>query len=250
MRAFISGTVTKQQLLESLQRHRDRDAFHQGAFWNDDKQTGCGVGCSIHDFAPGAEADHSQYETLFGIPAELARLEDYFFETLSPADAAHWPIAFANSIPDSADLSTATPRWLLAVLTNDDSPLAHARHIPRVADTAAALSQWLETGTTDQDALHNLMNNPARPSNPANNLAVEAASLIARDLYLFRQSGPHTISDLNTLDMVVCQAARSYGYHAADEHPSEQAAHGAAVKTLANMLLAAISASPVTEADC
>ena len=94
------------------------------------------------------------------------------------------------------------------------------------------------------------MNDPARSAHLAHNAAAEAASLIARDLFLFRQPGPHADTGINNLDMVVHQVATSYAHHAADEHDSRQAAHYAAVRTLATMLLEAIAASPVTEANC
>ncbi len=150
MRAFQTGKVTKAQLLESLERHRDQDSFRKGAFWNEDTGTGCGVGCSIHDFAPGAEQEHAEYETLFGIPAELAVLEDHIFETLSyddgPHDLADWPLAFARAVPEGADLSTAAGRWVLDILTREDSPLAHARGRAAVREAATILQEWMDTG--------------------------------------------------------------------------------------------------------
>ena len=226
MRAFISGTVTKQQLLDSLQQHRDRDAFHQGTFWNDDKQTGCGVGCSIHDFAPGAESDHSQYETLFGIPARAGTARGTTSSRpWPPPTRPTGPSPSPTPYPKAPASPPPPPRWLLAILTSEASPLVHARHMPRVA-----------TPPPPGPMAGHRHHRPGRPPQPdeqpgpALQPAVQprSRSSIAHrpgTSTSSRQTGPYTISDMNTLDMVVCQAARSYGYRAADEHPSEQAAH-------------------------
>ena len=153
MRAFQTGTVTKDQLIQALEMHQDADRFQKGVFWDPDSETGCGVGCSIHDFAPGAEADHDEYERLFGIPAELAVLEDYIFETLdyngTPESLAQWPLAFTRAIPEGADLGQAAARWILAVLTREDSPLAHAQGRPAVKEAAGALRKWMDTGEAE-----------------------------------------------------------------------------------------------------
>ena len=132
MRAFQTGKVTKAQLLESLERHRDQDSFRKGAFWNEDTGTGCGVGCSIHDFSPGAEQNHTEYETLFGIPAELAVLEEHIFETLRYDARPPRPGRMAPGIRPrrtGGRRPRPPPRangpWPSS--PGEDSPLAHAR---------------------------------------------------------------------------------------------------------------------------
>lgn len=104
MLAFVNTEVTKEQLVESLEEHRRYDRIRQGLYW-DAVGGGCAVGCSIHDFRPGMEASHRVYEPLFGVPRELARLEDMIFESLPKEMSIDWPIDFARAIPVGADLS-------------------------------------------------------------------------------------------------------------------------------------------------
>ena len=69
MKAFrIEGGPTKVAVLAAVRAHRAADRLVQrGLYW--DGGQGCAVGCTLHDFAPGQEGDHSLYEDLFGIPA-------------------------------------------------------------------------------------------------------------------------------------------------------------------------------------
>src|SRR5262245_52344353 len=104
MRTFDNTTVTKAALIASLERHAAADALVQGfGYWKGNGTgKGCAVGCSIHDFAPGREDRHDQYEPLFGIPQGIAHLEDRIFEGLSAADAKGWPLRFARAVPEHA----------------------------------------------------------------------------------------------------------------------------------------------------
>ena len=53
MKAYANTVVSKEQMLRRLEEHRRKDAFRTGHWWADFTATGCGVGCSTHDFAPG-----------------------------------------------------------------------------------------------------------------------------------------------------------------------------------------------------
>ena len=109
MKAFENCERTKDELLASLAAHRWADNLVQGTYWRNGR--GCAVGCSIHDFRPGAENRHSEYEPLFGIPKELARLEDRIFEDLPIDEAREWPERFVNAIKPGTDLKNVYHRF-------------------------------------------------------------------------------------------------------------------------------------------
>ena len=112
---FTNCKHTKVELLASLLRHAATDAITQGVYWQHGK--GCAVGCSIHDFAAGNESDHSLYELLFGIPEELAFLEDKIFESLPAEKAVEWPIRFAEAIPEGVSLTIPLAKFKRFLLT-------------------------------------------------------------------------------------------------------------------------------------
>ena len=135
MRAFTDTEQTKDSLLASLAGHREQDRLKKGTYW--DNGRGCAVGCTLHDFRPGEEGKHSLYEPLFGIPRDLALLEDGIFENLLDEDSLAWPERFTRAIPVGADLSLVTRRFLHWLLSGDDSPIAKWRddeHVRRVRE--------------------------------------------------------------------------------------------------------------------
>lgn len=118
MRAFKNTKVTKTQLIKSLKAHAEKDRIVSGTYWNG--RSGCAVGCSIHDFAPGSESSHKMYEPLFGIPEYIARLEDSIFERLPTDQQRRWPLRFAESIRVGADLSGVWDRFALWLLVDPE----------------------------------------------------------------------------------------------------------------------------------
>ena len=123
MRAFIDTEVSKPELLKTLAWYREEDRLRQGgAYWKGGR--GCAVGCTLHEFATGEEDLHVLYEELFGIPEELARLEDAIFEGLHPEAARTWPERFVGSIPEGADLECVADESALWILGGEDSPMA------------------------------------------------------------------------------------------------------------------------------
>ena len=123
MRAFIDAEVSKPELLETLAWYREEDRLRQGwSYWQGGR--GCAVGCTLHEFATGEEEHHSLYEELFGIPKELAFLEDAIFEGMHPELARAWPERFVGSIPEGADLECASDELALWILGGEDSPMA------------------------------------------------------------------------------------------------------------------------------
>ena len=104
MLTFTDTEVTKEELLGELHRHAAADRFIQGAYWQEAGR-GCAVGCTLHSFRPGQEAEHRLYEPLFGIPRMIAHIEDHIFELKNIKSAKRWPVEFAGAVPVGADLA-------------------------------------------------------------------------------------------------------------------------------------------------
>ena len=112
MLAYHNDPKIKTDILSQLQEHAAADQIVKGHYWQDGK--GCAIGCTIHS------DDHMDYETRFGIPIMLARLEDCIFEGL-PNDAAKtWPIRFMSAIEPGIDLSTVGWKFLHWLLTDEE----------------------------------------------------------------------------------------------------------------------------------
>ena len=124
IQAFTNTTVTKQQLLTSLKQHREADRLIKATYWDEIEGKGCAVGCSLHDFAEGQEYEHSLYPSLFGIPEQLAFIEDAIYEDLPTTQAVLWPERFINAITIGQELSTIHIHFALWILQNPDSPLS------------------------------------------------------------------------------------------------------------------------------
>ena len=101
---FTDTEVTKEDLLSELHKHAAADRFIQGAYWQEAGR-GCAVGCTLHSFRPGQEAQHRLYEPLFGIPRMIAHIEDHVFELKNIKSAKRWPLEFAAAVPVGADLA-------------------------------------------------------------------------------------------------------------------------------------------------
>jgi len=82
-----------------------------GTYWSWTIGRGCAVGCLTHD----PDGGHEEYPVRWGIPEELAWLEDSIFETLPLEDALAWPERFLAAIEPGADLSGVHAAWSDAV---------------------------------------------------------------------------------------------------------------------------------------
>ena len=99
MLAYHNDAKLRKSVINEMAMHRKADELVQGyGYWKDGK--GCAVGCLIKG------DDHSLYETKFGIPEMLARLEDCIFEGLPKLKAQKWPERFLSAIKTGQDLST------------------------------------------------------------------------------------------------------------------------------------------------
>ena len=108
--AYHGKPENKSAILAQLRAHRLADELVKGHYWQNGK--GCAVGCTVHS------ANHLAYETQFGIPVMLARLEDCIFEGLPNGEAKRWPERFMSAIKPSADLSRVGWQFLHWLLTD------------------------------------------------------------------------------------------------------------------------------------
>lgn len=115
----------KNEIVAEIIKHREQDQIIQGTYGETvgGEWKGCAVGCAIHslNLKKGKDfpvSDHGVYETEFGIPIILARLEDKIFEGLSAEDCKTWPENFMSAIPVNTDLSLVWPRFAIWLLTD------------------------------------------------------------------------------------------------------------------------------------
>lgn len=244
MRAFTGTRVSKDQLLASLRRHREQDNFRPGHYWQPYTGTGCGVGCSIHDFAPGAEQDHDQFEALFGIPAELAVLEDDIFENLhSETHRPQWPLEFALAVPVGADLDKAAASWMLLLLTSGESPLYEERHRPHVQAARHLLQAWINTGTADEQLAGDVERAVSEADPESDLYTVHAADLMLHYVRTRCSRQPYTIQDMQTLSEIRMQATLQHSEtNGPTAGPDFRDAAAEATHRISRLLLQAIAA--------
>ena len=123
--AFKDTTITKPAILRQLRAHAAADQIVKGRYWQNGK--GCAVGCTIHS------SKHAEYESRFGIPQMLARLEDCIFEGLPNDKAKAWPVRFMSAVQPGTDLSCVGWKFLHWLLM-DEKVNPGIKH-PLVRDT-------------------------------------------------------------------------------------------------------------------
>jgi hypothetical protein len=145
MIAFHSDEKIKAAVIRQLRSHEEADEIVKGRYWEGGK--GCAVGCTIHS------GEHVEYETRFGIPQVLARLEDLIFEGLPNAEAKHWPILFMSAIRTGADLSLVHWRFLHWMLTDENvNPGIEHPLVKEVVKRCADLMADLAVGKTPPES--------------------------------------------------------------------------------------------------
>jgi hypothetical protein len=139
MIAYHNDPAQKTTILAQLAVHRAADELIKGRYWKNGK--GCAVACTLHS------SDHAEYETRFGIPRILARLEDRIFEGLPNASAQAWPEQFMGAIRPGADLTMVWPRFALWLLTEELSRFAkRPKTTAALAEAGALYREWCNTG--------------------------------------------------------------------------------------------------------
>lgn len=159
MKAFVDTEVTKDELIASLEAHREADRIIQGRYWSGGK--GCAYGCAVHDFRPGSESDHRAAESLFGVPSIVAELGETIHEGLPSEDAKDWPLRWFRAIRPGADLSRVGPAVLYHIVQRRRDAMADLDDIiDDVRDEIGAsmdrvldvLSTWRDTGKVDLES--------------------------------------------------------------------------------------------------
>jgi len=108
MRAFHGSVAIKEKYVARVKAHAEADKIVKGKYWENGK--GCAVGCTIEG------TEHSRYETELGIPAAIAHVEDYLFETMPNEDAVKFPLRLLEAIPVGADLSLVSVNLIVYML--------------------------------------------------------------------------------------------------------------------------------------
>ena len=133
MIAYHGNKELKRSIIAELEAHRAADRLVKGRYWENGK--GCAVGCTIKS------GNHALYESMYGIPRILARLEDVIFEKLPNTLSQHWPVRFMSSINVGADLSLV--QWhLLGWIVRRANPTPDAV-VQRVLDGLDLRAQGL-----------------------------------------------------------------------------------------------------------
>lgn len=133
LRAYNNDPALKADLLKQMRAHREADELVRGHYWNNGK--GCAVGCLTKNPYGG----HKEYEK-WGIPEELAHLEDAMFEDLSKKKALAWPERFLLAIPIGADLSSIWHQWFAEILRMDLLPLKEVLEDTKVMSAIEAVA--------------------------------------------------------------------------------------------------------------
>jgi hypothetical protein len=126
--AYLGDPQLKAKYMRRVRYHRQADQIVQGLYWTYDESgrngKGCAVGCTIHS------SSHQDYETLLGVPAVLARMEDVMFEEMPFSMAINWPLRFLSAIQPGADLSKVADLFLRWILVNPFNGLCHLAESP------------------------------------------------------------------------------------------------------------------------
>lgn len=122
MLAYHDDPALKARLIAEMREHRESERLVRGLYYDSHSGKGCAVGCLLKD----PLGRHARYESEFGIPAQLAHLEDALFEALPQSEAQKWPERFLEAIPVGADLGFVWPRFAIWLFT--DAEHGVARH--------------------------------------------------------------------------------------------------------------------------
>jgi hypothetical protein len=146
LKAYHNDPQLKKEMVAEVLKHQKLDQIVKGTYGitEDGKWRGCAVGCSIHSYnlKKGENLDtsnHFVYEKALGIPASLAKLEDFLFETMPKEDAMKFPAEFLKAIPVGADLSLVAPKFIadtLREVIKDEKVKGDKAVVKAVLDTA------------------------------------------------------------------------------------------------------------------
>lgn len=112
--AYHGDPTLKVAVLAEMAGHRAADTLIRGTYWTNGR--GCAVGCLTRDPHGG----HAEYPARWGIPEELAWLEDQIFEELPREHRMAWPERFLAAIEPGADLSRVRAAWTAVLMLDPE----------------------------------------------------------------------------------------------------------------------------------
>jgi hypothetical protein len=236
MRAYHNDHQIKANILAQLAAHRAADQLTKGWYWRDGK--GCAVGCTIHS------NDHAEYETRFGIPQMLARLEDCIFDGLPNEQAMAWPERFMGAIVPGSDLSRVGWQFLHWLLTESRiGAFAHPHVRDAVKDCADVLVPLKDGRPADESAANAAWGAASAAWSTAGR--VESVESAAESAEYAAQSAASAASSTAESAVWAEDSANSAASSAAGESPYSQkrrdgAARSAAFIAMSNRLIALI----------
>jgi hypothetical protein len=150
LRAFHNDPELKAFVLNQLALHREADKLVKGDYWKNGK--GCAIGCTLEavrlyngKFGIINHESHALYESELGIPRNIARLEDQFFEALPNGDSQAWPERFTSAIHPGADLTMIWPRFAHWLLTEEVPPRTkNPRSLASLAEVGALYRERID----------------------------------------------------------------------------------------------------------
>lgn len=158
--SYKSDDGLKTDLLKEVKKHEAADQIVQGHYGKENgKWTGCAVGCAIHslNLIMGKKhdyGDHSVYESEFGIPRIIARLQDRIFEGLPKERAKKFPFEFLSAVPIGKDLNLVWRKFLIWLLIDEkEGVIRHAKTDQTkksITDVADLLTRSLTEKITDE----------------------------------------------------------------------------------------------------
>jgi len=244
--AYHNDISIKSGILAELEIHRKADALEQGyGYWNDGK--GCAVGCTIKS------GNHIEYESRFGIPVAIARLEDAIFEGLPVELARAWPERLMSAIRPGQDLSRVHWRLLHWLLTTPeinpgiDHPLIRDA-VKQCADLMADLEEGKAVSKSAADsaesAARSAADSAARSARSARSAAASAAWSAARSARSARSAAASAAASAASAAWSAESAESAAAWSAAR---SARSARSAAWVKIADKLIDLIEAAPMAE---
>lgn len=148
MLSYHNDPKLKERVVQIAREHQAADRYIRGAYWDDDRQKGCAVGCTLHSLGHSDPGDHAAYEELLGLPIEIARLQDRIFEIAGVNYSKTWPLRFFEAVPVGKDLSMVVPKlmhWMMAELPGWEKLDAekHAGVLAAIARVRKLYGRWL-----------------------------------------------------------------------------------------------------------
>jgi hypothetical protein len=243
--AFHDDPKLKESIVSEIKWHQEQDKIIQGTYGSNGKY--CAVGCAINSLNRKcgknySTNDHKVYETEFGIPQTIARLEDRIFEGLEAEEAKTFPLKFMNAIQPGADLSLVTAKFMVWLLSDKKhGVMQYAREDGKVAiERVVKLYKRVIAGETVKD---DEWANAARAAADAAYAAADAANA-ARAANAAAYAAYAARAAANA-----ARAAADAAYAAADAANAAayaaRAAADAAFKQMSKKLISLLKSAPV-----